>query len=219
MHKLLQALIKARSEFPTIKKDAQGQLGNRKYSYATLDAVIDATFPTLARYRLCIVNTMEFDGTNRVLVCTLYHESGYSIQSRYTLPPCMDSRELGSAITYGRRYLLTALLNLNLEEDLDGATHRTETAKFTPKRRSDNSSQLPQKQPEYTKQDWIKAIDAILTHKKIPTETARSVLKDLFNVRSRSLLNIEQLSQFFEYLKSAKIPNVQSNYKAFATVT
>lgn len=117
---LVKALLKAQMEFPVIPKDKQGQLGNRKYMYADLPAVLDAVRPILHKNGLILQHGMEANG-HSALSCRLSHVSGEWQESDLLLPTGIGSQDLGSAITYERRYTTCAMLGIATEDDDDGA--------------------------------------------------------------------------------------------------
>jgi len=56
----------------------------------------------------------------RMLETRLIHSSGQWIGAAYALPNLADSQDMGSAITYARRYSLCAILGIAGEDDEDG---------------------------------------------------------------------------------------------------
>lgn len=117
---LVKALAKAQAKFPLIPKDKQVQAGARKYNYAELSTVIDLTKPVLLENGLVLTHGMESNG-HTALTCRISHVSGEWMESAYPLPTTANSQEIGSAITYGRRYTLCAMLGIATEDDDDGA--------------------------------------------------------------------------------------------------
>ena len=123
---LVSALIKARSEFGAIVKTAENPYFKSKY--APLDSVIDATTNGLAKHGLVITQLCD----NDALITMLAHTSGEWIASRLILNPAkQDPQGNGSAITYARRYSLTAILGIASEDDDDGnaGSHKPQTNK------------------------------------------------------------------------------------------
>jgi hypothetical protein len=119
MKNLIPALIKAKQSFSRIEKDAKNPFLKNKY--ATLDSILSAVEPALLENGLFITQLVESDDRGSYLRTVLYHESGeYLESSRYDLPEVNDSQKFGAAITYGRRYHLSALLNITADPDDDG---------------------------------------------------------------------------------------------------
>ena len=115
---LYKALSNFQAEVPEIPKNKQGY----GYKYASLDSILSAIRPLLAKNGLCVFQGLQYSEDGKEFVhTTIAHESGQFIESRLLLRVAKpDSQALGAAITYGRRYLLCAMLNLQADEDTDG---------------------------------------------------------------------------------------------------
>ena len=135
---LAAALAAAQAAFPPIQKDRTATVptktgGTYAYTYADLASFLDAVRPALAANGLSITQ----GGTGDHLVTRLLHVSGQWIESDGILPATQATPQgLGSAVTYARRYWLTALLGVVAESDDDGALG-TQEAK--PRRRRASS--------------------------------------------------------------------------------
>jgi hypothetical protein len=115
------------SELAAALAAAQGMMENAifnrvnphfKSKYADLAAVIKTARKPLSANGLSTVQTIG-DG---VLHTRLLHTSGQWIASEYPLPMSGRPQEFGSALTYARRYSLSALLGIAADEDDDGNT-------------------------------------------------------------------------------------------------
>lgn len=121
VNELAAALAKAQSEITAPPRNktvtVKTKTGARyEFRYATLDSIIDHIRGPLTSNGLCFTQAIE--GTE--LVTTLYHTSGQSIGSRTPLiVQEQGNQAFGSAITYMRRYALTALLGIAADEDDD----------------------------------------------------------------------------------------------------
>jgi hypothetical protein len=93
-----------------------------KNKYASLDAMIDAVRPVLAKHGLAIIQgALDSDPVQLSCETMLIHESGEWLAGGVTLPlGKSDPQGAGAAMTYARRYGLAALLSLATEEDDDG---------------------------------------------------------------------------------------------------
>jgi len=115
---LAKALADAQIEITSASMDAKNpHFGSR---YATLASVMDAAKP-LAKHGIAVSQAAEVtDG--RVAVSTiLIHSSGEWISESISLKPRQDDpQSVGSAITYGRRYLLASMAGIAAEDDDDG---------------------------------------------------------------------------------------------------
>ena len=118
---LLKAFVKAQSEFSPIPKDGRNKhLGN---SYATLDNIIAKVRPVLFAnglgfYQVTVNGEEGSIGVETVLV----HESGetLTIPAFFVKPVKADPQGAGSALTYAKRYSLSACLGISSDSDDDG---------------------------------------------------------------------------------------------------
>ena len=123
---LAKALSLAQAEYPTVAKNktatVQMKAGGRySYRYADIADVIAAVAPVNAKHGLCFFQIPQTKNKQHQLVSTVLHESGEFIEGILDLEPADRSpQSLGSAITYGRRYALGAMLGVVTEEDEDG---------------------------------------------------------------------------------------------------
>jgi hypothetical protein len=123
MQELIKALIKARAELPSISKGQTATVVSKKtnvrfsYSYASLPDILEAATPVLLSHGLVIINTVN----EGLLTVALWHESGENIASSYRLSSGADPQQLGSELTYFRRYLLCGLIGIAPDDDDDGS--------------------------------------------------------------------------------------------------
>ena len=109
--------VVGKAETATVPTKAGGQY---KYSYADLAAVASAAYPLLGQVGLAFVTKPTRTDHGYVLVGKLRHISGEFEEAEFPLPE-NPPQAVGSAITYGRRYLLGALTGIVTGEDDDGA--------------------------------------------------------------------------------------------------
>lgn len=141
---LAQSLVEMQSEFQTIKNTATVKAGKFEYDYAPLPHILDVVRPLLHKHRFALSSSID---ENLNLVVTLLHECGESRSSYHPLHKTSNPKELGSEITYMRRYGALALLGLATEDDDDGAGAaaggaRRGTSVAPPKRRAGTVAQL-----------------------------------------------------------------------------
>lgn len=123
---IASALVAAQSEFPSIPKNAKGY----GYKYATLDDILTIVKPILHKNGLAVTQLLENQGITTMLL----HTSGEYISSWSPLPPLAEGKNMnaaqaaGAAITYMRRYAVSALLNLSVDEDTDGTVNIKQSA-------------------------------------------------------------------------------------------
>lgn len=92
-----------------------------KSRYADLAEIRDTVTPALAKHGIAAVHGMDAAENGLAVVTRLIHKSGQWIESRF--PVAYDKPQtMGSAITYGRRYNLSALSNIAADDDDDANT-------------------------------------------------------------------------------------------------
>jgi hypothetical protein len=137
---LTAALVESQTNLGNIGKAQTANVGQYRYTYADLPTILATVRPVLAANGLAVMQTAGCDGDNVHIWSTLLHRSGEFVMCRpLTLPAGKTAQQTGSAITYGRRYALLALLNLGTDDDDDGATAAPRPDKVTDRGRSDGS--------------------------------------------------------------------------------
>lgn len=123
---LFAALAEAQAKFkPVIRSESVTVRGQTKdgrpftydFEYAPLESIIDATREALSASQLTLTQLIS----GNELVTVLGHSSGAYLSSSVALPNTPRIQELGSAITYLRRYSMQAVLGIAAESDDDGA--------------------------------------------------------------------------------------------------
>lgn len=123
---LAGALVKAQSELRGAKKDADNPFYHSKY--ADLNSCWEAAREPLTKNGLCIIQTTEIQGQDLGVKTLLVHTSGEWISS--FLPFTEKPQVTGSAISYNRRYGLSAMVGLYAEDDdAERATDRPQAQK------------------------------------------------------------------------------------------
>lgn len=117
---LHEALAKAQSEMPLVKKTENNPFFKSKY--AGLPSVLEVVLPVLHNNGLYLSQSPVTEGERIGVKTTITHaESGDSLESSFTMQLSKnDPQGAGSAITYARRYALVSMLGLNVDEDDDG---------------------------------------------------------------------------------------------------
>lgn len=113
-----------------------------KNKYADLTAVIDAVRKPLNDNCIAFTQTTEMHGGAFCLVTRLLHSSGQWISGEYLLPANVSPQQLGSALTYAKRYSLAAIVGISSDEDDDaeGARKSGQVAEM-PKRENPHVTQ------------------------------------------------------------------------------
>jgi hypothetical protein len=128
INELAKGLILFHVKCESIKKDAKNPFF--KSTYASLPKIIEAISEPLAESGLAL--TM-FPIDENSLYCLLMHTSGQWIEATYTMKPVKETpQDKGSCLTYMRRYCVSSILNLQIDDflfddDANKASGRTET--------------------------------------------------------------------------------------------
>lgn len=118
---LREALLKVQESLPHVGKNREADTGKYKYRYVDLETVHDAILPLLRGNGLLWVTWPTMTERGFALHYELSHTSGESVSGDYYLPTG-GAQEIGSAITYARRYALVTLTGLTPSgDDDDGA--------------------------------------------------------------------------------------------------
>ena len=119
LNRLAPALAKVQAELKNATLNKTNP--HFKSRYADLAGIRDTVTPVLAKHGFSIIQTTEGSASGFCLVTMLLHESGQYISGRYPLPELLDKPQaMGSAVTYARRYALSAMCGISAEEDDDG---------------------------------------------------------------------------------------------------
>lgn len=108
-----------------------------KTKYADMNAVLEAVRKPLAEHGLAITQTTEIRNGTFCLVTRLGHSSGQWIAGEFPLPPPGKSHEIGSAMTYAKRYSLSAIAGVSADDDDDGQASQ-DSGKVAPIKPRDN---------------------------------------------------------------------------------
>lgn len=122
-----EALAAFQADLPSIGKGSRAEVptkngGKYSYNYAALPDILDATLPALTEKGFAFTATPAVTEHGFVLKFALIHNAGHREEGSYPLPdPASSSpQQIGSAITYGRRYCFTAVTGIAPDEDDDG---------------------------------------------------------------------------------------------------
>lgn len=119
--KIYEALVKAQMEFEPVNFDKVNP--HFKSKYATLNAMQKATMPYLNKHGMSVLQILKSHGDGDMVVITrLAHISGEFIESEFLVVRAgKNDQQLGSSITYARRFAYAAILCLSAcEEEDDG---------------------------------------------------------------------------------------------------
>lgn len=113
------AFVRAQSEFEPVTFDRENP--HYKSRYASLTAILRATLPALNRNKIALTSRTRVVGEwIFVRTCLVYDGVPFVTSAwpvgKLSTPP----QQLGSALTYARRYSIQSILGVAAEEDDDG---------------------------------------------------------------------------------------------------
>src|SRR5581483_4247248 len=123
---LAEALVAFQQEAPHVAKTKEvtvkSDKGTYKFKYAPYDAIVEALREPLGKNGLAFSQLLtSTDAGHPALRTILLHRSGETLEADFPLPVRggESAQQLGSLITYMRRYALISILGLATEEDDD----------------------------------------------------------------------------------------------------
>jgi hypothetical protein len=125
--KLATALAKAQAEIKGAEKKSTNPFFNS--GYADLHTVIESSFPFLTKHGLSVIQGNDGKPGEFYVTTMLLHSSGQWVKSRLKMPiEKATAQAIGSTITYGRRYGLSAICGIaQYDDDGNVASGRTST--------------------------------------------------------------------------------------------
>ena len=124
------------NEVPNFVTDETAQAGNRTYKYLNLATILKTLKPVFEKHGLAFSQRVTFsnEGEARQVIGTvetiIFDSEEQMVACSYPFFVTGDPQQVGSAITYARRYSLYAVLGIFPDKDDDGAyaKQRYETA-------------------------------------------------------------------------------------------
>lgn len=120
----IMEIAKALCQFQAEIKNPANSANNPffKSKYAPLNEILNLVRPSLSKYGLSVLQMPSSNDGDVVITTLLMHSSGEWIEfcPLRMKPAKNDPQGIGSAITYGRRYALSAILGISSEDDDDG---------------------------------------------------------------------------------------------------
>jgi hypothetical protein len=115
MKNINEKLLAFQQKMEAVKKTKKNP--HFKNTYADINEILSEVKPLLSDLNL-VLRQPIIDGLQCSIITDV--ESSESVTSCIKLPDNLQPQQLGSAITYFRRYTLVSLLCLETEEDTDG---------------------------------------------------------------------------------------------------
>jgi hypothetical protein len=118
INELAAALAKAQGQMSSAKKDSLNP--HLKTNYADLASVWNAIRVPLSANGLSVVQLASCASGIATVETILMHSSGQQITGTISVPAGTTAQQIGSAITYARRYALSAIVGIAPDDDDDG---------------------------------------------------------------------------------------------------
>ncbi len=166
-------LLQFQTQIGIIKKDSKNP--HFKNTYASLGQILSEVKPILTECGLILLQPLNDKGVCTVISMENGTETDF-IESYIPLPTNLAPQPLGSAITYYRRYTLSSLLALEIDDDDAQSTNVKPVDKL----------------PELTADKFEAMVKAITEGKKLTVETAMknyTIKPEYLNALNLSLKN------------------------------
>lgn len=143
---IAEALALAQAEIESASKDRINP--HFKSAYATLASVWDACRAPLTKNGISVVQSPKADGAMVTLTTVLLHKSGQWFRDVLSIRAVNDTpQSIGSAVTYARRYALSAMAGVAPEDDDGNAGNGRDAAP----QQNGNSRPAPDKEAQRLK--------------------------------------------------------------------
>lgn len=160
---LASALAAFQAEMPTVHKGQTARIPGKdgrsgySYQYADLADVAKVAHPLLAKHGLAFSTAPQhLDGVGFVLRGTLRHTSGDMDQGVLPITG-RSAQDLGSSLTYLRRYLLGCMTGIVTDDDEDGGL-ATEAGTERPQAETPEAVQAPLRRDQQILADRVDAL-------------------------------------------------------------
>lgn len=123
---LNKKFMRVLNEVPNFSTDETATAGKRTYKYLNLATLLKNIKPIFEKYDIAFSQKVTFDGTGdgRQILGTVetvvFDENEQQTVCSYPFFVTGDPQQVGSAITYARRYSLTTVLGIFPDKDDDG---------------------------------------------------------------------------------------------------
>lgn len=136
---LSNKFMKVLNEVPNFVTDETAQAGKKTYKYLNLATILKTIKPVFEKHGLAFSQRVTFDNTGETrqaigtVETIIFDDEEQMVACSYPFFVTGDPQQVGSAITYARRYSLYAVLGIFPDKDDDGAyaKQRYETADRT----------------------------------------------------------------------------------------
>ncbi len=190
INELATALSRAQAIIDNPSKDSENPFFKSRYS--SLAEVLNVVRPAFSVNGLAIMQHPSIEDGTVTLTTILSHTSGQWVKSSISAPAGKDIQASGSAITYCRRYALSAIAGVAQEDD-DGTVAAEK--KHEPK-------QAKEKEPVKMSSDWEKEADQ---NCKTVEELGKWYKASFTEINKMDKLEIGKINAYVSQLKAVII--------------
>ncbi|UVX35910.1 MAG: ERF superfamily protein [Namikivirus usui] len=123
---LSKKFMQVLNEVPNFSTDETANAGSRTYKYLNLATLLKNIKPIFEKHGIAFSQKVTFDGTGDgrqtlgTVETIIFDENEQQTVCEYPFFVTGDPQQVGSAITYARRYSLTTVLGIFPDKDDDG---------------------------------------------------------------------------------------------------
>lgn len=183
-----------------------------KSKYAPLNEILNDVRPLLGKNGLSVIQSPGGDGNNVEVTTFLLHESGEWIKSDPLVLRAdkATAQGAGSAITYARRYALTAMLGISSEDDDDGnvaSGKRLQDEQQPAPAKPETQKPATNEKPRQTTTggatpNQLKKLHAVSKEAGIPADDMKQIMMAKYGKESSKELTKAEVSDLIDYLVS-----------------
>jgi len=127
------AMAAMQTELPSIEEHGQGNNGK----YATLEDIVDTVRPIMQKHGFAVSFRIQTQERGIQVTGVLMHKDGHLEETSMLLPADISGNKnavqaFGSSTSYGKRYVLSALLNITTRGQDDNGNTSTRVKLVTP---------------------------------------------------------------------------------------
>lgn len=148
---LLSSLAEIQNELPTMPKSSQGY----GYKYTALETITQTIKGILHKHNVGYLQSVGSENGLQTLTTRVFNTKGEWIEDTALLPIISSTKNnaaqtLGMSITYMRRYMLSAMLGITSDEDVDASSfeQNQKTSKQSGQSASQNNSASQKTKPQ-----------------------------------------------------------------------
>jgi hypothetical protein len=122
--KLAEALAKAQAGFTTVIKSKTAKGEKFSYKYADLADVLEMVVPALSKQGIAFTQPLRREGDKTFVITRIQLGDEFLEDAGLPIPSQVRPQELGTYLTYYRRYSVSTFLGISTDEDTDAVETR-----------------------------------------------------------------------------------------------